>query len=148
MKSRYDSFSVFMAEVVKNSKNGINYKVATVVTHAILEVLNYTGKILDTLSWGDFLGLCGFLALGKIAFAAVIITIVCSPIGVALATICYEGASTALWCLYKNRELPFAIKEIGNKYKDKYKTAKSHYEIDNLLYQASNDLCKKLLEFR
>ena len=135
MADRYDNFSIFMAEVTEKSKNRI-------IING--DIWGYIIAILTQGGWVVFLALCALLGLGPIAFGAAVLGSSTTPFGVILALVCAGGSGVALWAMYKKRELPLAVKEIGNKYKSRHSSANSHYEIDRLLEQASDDLYRKV----
>ena len=139
MATRYDSFSVFMAEVTEKTKNRM-------ITNG--EILGYITAVLIQGGWVVFLSLCALLALGPFAFGVALVTAATTPFGLILGVVCAGGSGAALWAMYNNRDLPLGVKEIGNRYKNKYEAlfynANSHDEIDRLLDQASDELYRRL----
>ena len=136
MATRYDSFSVFMAEVTQKTKNRI-------ITNG--DIWGYIIAILTRGGWLTFLALCALLALGPLAFGAAVLGASSTPFGLILAVVCAGGSGAALWAMYRKRDLPLAVKEIGNRYKSRFEATSSHREIDRLLEQASDDLYRKLM---
>lgn len=137
MADRYDNFSIFMAEVTKKTKNRI-------ITNG--DIWGYIIAILTQGGWVVFLALCALLGLGPIAFGVAVLGSSSTPFGFILAVVCAGGSGVALWAMYRKRELPLAVKEIGNRYKSRFEATSSHSEIDRLLEQASDDLYRKLLQ--
>ena len=137
MATRYDSFSVFMAEVTQKTKNRI-------ITNG--DIWGYIIAILTQGGWVVFLALCALLGLGPLAFGAAVLGASSTPFGFILAVVCAGGSGVALWAMYKKRELPLAVKEVGNNYKSRYSATNSHREIDRLLEQASDDLYRKIIK--
>jgi uncharacterized membrane protein YccC len=91
--------------------------------------------------WWVFTALTVILSLSGLAFGASVSAFLLSPAGIMIAVIVGVSASAVLWKLYRNRELPIAIKEVGSKYKPLYeqiqnsekKTDVRHQKIDSLL---------------
>ena len=135
MATRYDSFSVFMAEVTENTKNRI-------LTHATIWGYIYT--VLVKGGWLVFLSMCALLGLGPLAFGVAVVTASTTPFGLILGLVCVGGSGAALWQMYRKRDLPLAVKEIGQTYKGRYENAGSKREIDQLFNQACDELFNKV----
>lgn len=131
MASRYDSFAVFMADVVKETKE-------RVCEDRFENAWNIILKILTDVGWGPFLVLCGILALGAIGFGLAIPAFLLSPAGLVVAAL---GGGAIMWTLWRNRTLPLAVKEVGNRHKSQWEAAEGdHYRIDMLKREAVDDL--------
>ncbi len=135
---RYTAFNLFMVDLVKAANetcdlNELFEIKSSEVLEIILEILRQ--------GWWVFVALAAILSLSGIAFATSLVTFLLSPPGIMIAVAIGVSASAALWELYRDRELPIAIKEVGSKYKPLYeqiqnsekKTDVRHQKIDSLL---------------
>lgn len=68
MANRYDSFAVFMAEVVSETKQRV------VDSNKFGNAWGAVSSILNSVGWAGFLVICGLLALGAIAFGVTLPT--------------------------------------------------------------------------
>ena len=136
--NRYTAFNLFMMDLVKaaNETCDLN-ELFEIKSPEVLEI------ILEIIlqGWWVFTALTVILSLSGLAFGASVSAFLLSPAGIMIAVIVGVSASAVLWKLYRNRELPIAIKEVGSKYKPLYeqiqnsekKTDVRHQKIDSLL---------------
>jgi hypothetical protein len=136
--NRYTSFNLFMVDLVKGANetcdlNELFEIKSSEVVDIILEILRQ--------GWWVFTALSVVLSLSGLAFGASVSAFLLSPAGIMIAVFLGVSASAVLWKLYRDRELPIAIKEVGSKYKLLYeeiqnsekKTDVHHQKIDSLL---------------
>ena len=94
--------------------------------------------------WPVFLAVVALFALGYIGFFAAITAFLLSPIGIVVALVLGAGAAKIIKIMYKERILPLAVRDVGEKYKSRWENADNNpYVIDNLLNDAANDLYQK-----
>ena len=144
MATRYDSFSMFMADVVDQTKQKYMRK----FVETSLPLGNFIWKICHALftvfggGWCLFLAVCALLVLGPIAFCSSVAVFLASPLGFIIIGL---GGATILWTLYKHKKLPLAIKKTGIRYKGRYEQASGDREhIDNLVNEAAENLLYEL----
>jgi hypothetical protein len=136
--NRYTSFNLFMIDLVKaaNETCDLN-ELFEIKSSEVLEIIIETIRT----GWWVFIALVALLYLSVIAFVASLAGFSLSPPGIIFAFVVGVSGSAALWKLYRDRELPIAIKEVGSKYKPLYeeiqnseeKTVVRHQKIDSLL---------------
>lgn len=138
MANRYDSFEVFMVEVINkaNSISNLN-QLFDVKYDTLVSKLNDIIKM----GWWVFLAICVLLPLGPITFFATLGTFLLTPPGVIIAGIFGIAAATVVREMYRNKELPLAIKRIGARYEPKWKEAQGDtYMINRIFEDAVRDL--------
>ena len=134
MTSKYDSFSVFMAEVTCEAKRRIT-TFGNVLRICIL---------LISAGWPVFIAVCALLVLGPIAFGVSIGPFLLTPPGIIIAGL---GGGAALWALYKNKKIPLAIKEVGNRYKPIYEQKRGNNSaVDQIFEDAVAALVRRILD--
>lgn len=137
MANRYDSFAVFMAEVVQETKQRV------VNPERFGSAWNATGNVLNSIGWAGFLVICGLLALGAIAFGVALPAFLLTPVGVLVVVL---GGGALMWTLWRNKRLPLAVKQVGEEFKPRYDAAEGRRAvIDGLKEEAVNALFRKLL---
>ena len=113
-----------------------NVKIDTIVTMKKL-ILN---------DWRIFIGVIVFLGTGSAALGISIAVFLTTPIGLIVAAILGGSAVLMLRQLYIDRALPQNVKEIGEKYKSKWKQNEGNRtKIDNMVYEAAEELYQKAL---
>ena len=106
-------------------------------------------RIVISKGWWVFVALVALLALGPFAFGAAVLGFGATGAGtvVLFALTCFGGVA-AIRLLYKNRILPIAVKETGEKYKSDFN---SHIGdvgyIDSLTNSASDYLLMRATRF-
>lgn len=136
--NKYTSFEIFMIEVVNtaNSISDLNY-LFDVRYNALINYLNQIIKM----GWWAFVALCVLLAMGPIAFGLSIGSFLLTPPGLIIGGILGIAAASIIRQIYKNKELPLAIKNVGSRYESKWKNANGNPTlIDGLLKDAVKDL--------
>lgn len=136
--NKYNSFEIFMIEVV-NTANSIS-DLNDLFDIKYKALIGYLEEIIK-LGWWAFVALCVLLAMGPIAFGIGIGSFLLTPPGLIIGGVLGIAATSIIRQIYKNKELPLAIKRIGSKYENKWKEANgSHNLIDQLLKDAVKDL--------
>ena len=136
MTTRYDSFAVFMADVVRETKSRMVSNPYQTAWSAVTQIMEKTG-------WLGFLAVCALLGLGYLAFAVAIIPFLATPVGIIIVTL---GGGALLWTLWRNKKLPLAVKKIGERYKSRYEAQNGdRSQIDVLLHEAASELYHELL---
>lgn len=136
---KYNSFEIFMIEVVKeaNSISDLNELFDVQYDALISTILN----IIKTCGWWVFIALCTLLALGPITFGITMGSFLLTPVGLIIGGVLGIAAATIIRQIYKNKELPLAIKKIGTKYESRWKDASGDVEkIDKIFKEAVYDL--------
>lgn len=150
--SKYNNFETFMTNVVEAA----NRKCIDIHGKELTEAYGVSTSIYSMLlviipkGWSLFLALIALLALGPLAFAVSLIGFTASPFGIIIVvTLAIFGGVKAIRILYQNRILPMAIKEIGECFKNKFKShIDEHNYIDRLIEEAANQLLHKALTLK
>jgi hypothetical protein len=149
MATRYYSFNKFMDDVIKKadelikSEFGYNTGLEDLFTISSKKIVSYIIDLIDK-GWWVFLGVAGLLLLGPIVFAASIAGFLATPVGLVVGALFGAAAIPVLRDLYKSKELPLAVKEVGKIYKPKWEAVEgNNAEIDKLLMRAAIDLVDK-----
>lgn len=145
--SKYNKFEDFMQAVINEADNKCQRRYSKSLTDAydvnvsIMRMIS----ILISNGWGIFLAVVALLVLGPFAFGFALTTFIVTPIGIiVVGALAVVGGVTALRTLYRNRILPIAIKETGQRYKELFNNHINEYSyIDSLLEQASDYLLSK-----
>ena len=130
---------MFMIEVVNkaNSISDLN-ELFDVKYEALVSTII---SIIKLGGWWVFIALCTLLALGPLAFGITMGGFLLTPVGLIIGGVLGIAAATIIRQLYRNKELPLAIKYVGAKYEDTWKAANGDVEkIDHLFKQAVSDL--------
>ena len=137
--NKYDSFEIFMVEVVNKANTISNLNDLFDVKYEAL--VSHIEKIIKVCGWWAFVALCALLALGPFAFGATLGGFLLTPVGIIVGGVLGIAAATIIRQLYRNRGLPLAIKRVGSKYENKWKEAHgSNTVIDSLFKDAVSDL--------
>jgi len=83
------------------------------------EVLAIVVKVIGK-GWWVFAAVVALLSLSSPVFFFAALSFLSNPAGIVVVALLGVGAAASLRVLYRNRELPLAIKDIGSKYKPKY----------------------------
>ena len=146
--SRYYSFNDFMNDVIEEadhiSKNKKGYGLEELYNVKIDTIVTMKKLILN--DWRIFIGVIVFLGTGSAALGISIAVFLTTPIGLIVAAILGGSAVLMLRQLYIDRALPQNVKEIGEKYKSKWKQNEGNRtKIDNMVYEAAEELYQKAL---
>ncbi|MBR1467915.1 MAG: hypothetical protein IJ606_04720 [Bacteroidaceae bacterium] len=137
--SKYDSFEIFMIDVVNKANSISNLNELFDVKYE--ELVSKLTTIIRNAGWLAFTGLCVLLTAGPIVFGIGVGTFLLTPVGIAIAAVLGITAATIIRQIYKNKELPLAIKRVGSKYEKRWKEANGNaYIIDGLFKNAVFDL--------
>ncbi|NJN13676.1 MAG: hypothetical protein HC815_39620 [Richelia sp. RM1_1_1] len=144
--SRYTSWDQFMVDVVDTADSTVNLKELYDLTNH--EIVMIIGKILAT-SWLIFNAVVLLLSLAFPSFLIALGSFSLTPPGIALVLIFGVSMVAAMKLMYENKQLPLAIKKVGDNNKDKYNSIREKYvydrftlveEIDNLLFDSIKEL--------
>jgi membrane protein implicated in regulation of membrane protease activity len=145
MATKYHSFNLFMDEVVKAANNQVNLEELFALNSG--DVIKIISTILVNSGWPGFIAVVFLLLLGPIAFLASSITFVSTPPGLVIFLIFGSATILTLKTLYQNRELPIAVKEVGEEFMPKWRIVEGNTEkVDDLLYDAVKSLINKAAE--
>lgn len=135
---KYDSFEIFMIDVIKQANSISNLNDLFDVKYD--KLISYL-EILIRHGWKLFIAVCALLVLGPIVFGFTLGSFLLTPIGLIIAGVLGVTAANIIRHMYRNKELPLAIKSVGYKYEIKWKAANHDKEkIDQLFKGAVNDL--------
>lgn len=145
--SKYNKFEDFMQAVINEADRKCKCRYSKSLTDAydvnalILKMIN----ILISNGWKIFLAVVALLLLGPFGFSIAMATFASTPVGmVAIGALAVVGGITAIRTLYRNRILPIAVKETGQKFRDRFYDHINEYSyIDSLLEQAAECLLSK-----
>lgn len=149
--SKYNNFEDFMQSVINEAdtkcrkQKGISLADAYEAPSTIQEMI----RIVIGKGWWVFVALVALLALGPFAFGAALLGFGATGAGtVVLLALASFGGVAAIRLLYKNRILPIAVNETGEKYKSDFN---SHIGdvvyIDSLTNSASDYLLMRATRF-
>lgn len=145
--SKYDKFEDFMQSVINEADSKCRsrfdqsladaYRVNMATVTAVL-------KIIDS-GWWVFAALVAILVLGPLGFGAALAAFVSTPAGmIVVGVLAVGGGVAAIRTIYKNRVLPIAVKETGEKYKSDFENHINQYSyIDSLIERAADTLISK-----
>lgn len=145
--SKYDKFEDFMQAVINEADNKCQRRYSKSLADAYdvnVSIMRMISILLSN-GWGIFLTVVALLILGPFAFGVTLTTFIVTPVGiVVVGALAVVGGITALRTLYRNRVLPIAIKETGQRYREQFNNHINEYSyIDTLLEQASDCLLSK-----
>nr|VFK25296.1 MAG: hypothetical protein BECKMB1821G_GA0114241_101231 [Candidatus Kentron sp. MB]VFK31475.1 MAG: hypothetical protein BECKMB1821I_GA0114274_10242 [Candidatus Kentron sp. MB]VFK75526.1 MAG: hypothetical protein BECKMB1821H_GA0114242_10251 [Candidatus Kentron sp. MB] len=144
--SRYTSWDQFMMDVVDTADSTVNLKELFDLTS--MEVVKIIVKILAA-GWLIFHAVVLLLSLAFPSFIVALGSFSATPVGVVMLIIFGISMIKIMRLLYKNRQLPVAIKKVGDNNKDKYHFIRENrvnsrallaQEIDSLMFKAVNEL--------
>ena len=141
MSDRYDSFEIFMVDVVNYAESIISLKKLFDLTSA--SIVEYCIKLISS-GWTVFLAVAALLLLGPIVFGITLVSFLLTPIGLIVAAALGVAAAAIIKEMYKNKVLPLAIKKVGEKYKTPWENVKhNHSSVDQLVHDAAYDLLRE-----
>jgi len=144
--SRYTSWDKFMVDVVDTADSTVDLKELFDLTS--MDVVKIILKILVA-GWLIFNAVVLLLSLAFPGFLVALGSFSVTPAGVVVLAIFGISMIATMRLLYKNRQLPIAIKKVGDNNKDKYHSVRENrannkallvQEIDALLFKAVNEL--------
>lgn len=142
--SRYYSFNDYMNDVLvecdklcrERHNCGIEdlYRVSSTTYKAIMQLI--------TKDWRIFIAVViGILAVGPVGFVAAITAFLSTPVGWAVAAVLGGGTIGIIKQMYHDRELPNAVKKVGETYKSRWENIEGNtYKIDSLVKEAAEEL--------
>lgn len=144
--SRYYSFNDFMSDVIKKAdeisrqKNNVGLEE---LFHVSLLTLTSTQSLISY-GWAIFIAVATLFLLGPIAFIAALASFLLTPIGLIVATVLGVAAYKTIKAMYRDRDLPLAVKSVGEEYKPRWEAADGNSSlIDQLLKDAVISLYEK-----
>ncbi len=141
MASRYYSFNVFMDNVIERANQRVNLEeLFDLDSNDVIKIIS----LLLSRGWWVFIAVSTLLILGPLAFAATIITFMTSPPGLIVAAIFGAGAIATIKKLYQSKELPIAVKKVGEEFKPRWEMVEGNEtKVDVLLEEAVTCLINK-----
>lgn len=141
MASRYYSFNIFMDDVIKRANQRVDLEeLFDLDSNDVIKIIS----LLLTREWWVYIAVATLLILGPFAFAAAIITFMTSPPGLIVAAIFGVGGVATIKQLYQNKELPIAVKEVGEEFKPRWERVEGNEsQVDLLLEEAVTSLINK-----
>jgi|694.fasta_scaffold68906_3 hypothetical protein len=142
MATKYYSFNIFMDEVVNTANSRVNLEELFALDSG--DVIKIISVILVKGGWPGFVAVVFLLLLGPIAFIATLGTFGFTPPGLVIFAIFGVATVATLKTLYQNRELPIAVKEVGEEFKPKWERVEGNTDkVNALLSEAVNSLINK-----
>ena len=152
---RYTEFKFFMVDVIDEADKKCQsryfksldnlYEVSEAISSGLQKILEFAG-------WPGFVAVVSLLTLGPFVFGGALASFAITPMGwVVIAALSTFGGVIFIRMLYKNRQLPIAIKATGSAFKEDYEKILSSGdhkkdEVDALLDKASDHLIKQALK--
>lgn len=142
MATRYYSFNIFMDDVIKRANQRVNLEELFAVKNG--DVIGIISTLISKGGWEVFIAVVAFLLLGPVGFALAMGGLLSNPLGWILTTILGVAAIVSIRVLYQNKELPIAVKEVGEEFKPRWsKVEGNQTQIDILVEEAANRLIDK-----
>ena len=142
MATKYYSFNIFMDEVVNTANSRVNLEELFALDSG--DIIKIISNILITGGWTGFVAVVFLLLLGSVAFIVALGTFGLTPPGLVIFTIFGVATIPTLKTLYQNRELPIAVKEVGEEFKPKWERVEGNTDkVNALLSEAVDSLIKK-----
>lgn len=146
---QYDNFEKFVTNVIEEAdkKSYIRYnKKLTEIYKVPNNVYDMTMSVILK-GWPFFLECTTLFELKSAAFATSLIGVTTIPVGVRLIKDLNDfGGIAAIKILYQNKTLFMSIKDMGEKYKNEFKSHINEYKyIDNITDEASDYLLEKVI---
>lgn len=117
MADRYDSFDMFMVDVVDTANSLVDLNdLFDVSSRRVLDTLMAIIKA----GWWLFVAFTALLFMSPIMFGISLGSFLLTPPGLIIGGILGVAAVAVLRDIYRNKELPLAIRAVGDKYKPKY----------------------------
>lgn len=140
--SIYHKFEDFMEEVVKTADEKVNLTDLFAIKN--LTIIEKIIFIIRKAGWNGFVAVVALLLLGPIFFGAAIGSFLATPPGLIFLAIFGGVAVPTLYELYRNKELPLAIKKVGEEFQPKWRRIEGERsEIDTLKREAVDALISK-----
>lgn len=131
-----------MDEVVNTANSRVNLEELFALDSG--DVVKIISTLLIKGDWHGFLAVVFLLLLGPIAFIAALAAFGSTPAGWVIFVIFGGATVVTIKTLYQNRELPIAVKEVGEEFMPKWKEVEGNTDkVDALLIEAVNSLINK-----
>jgi hypothetical protein len=142
MATRYYSFNIFMDDVIKHANDRVDLEeLFAVDSNGVVKIVSL---IISKGGWEAFVAVVLLLLMGPIGFSAAILGFASTPVGWILISILGATMLISIRKLYQYRELPIAVKEVGEEFKPKWKEVEGNqHQVDLLVEQASSSLINK-----
>lgn len=142
--SKYYSFNDFMDRVIERA-NQISLAQNSRSLEDLFDVNHLTyesTRKLVSYGWAVFVTVVVFLlSMGSVGIVLGIAAFLATPVGAVVAVVLGTGAVVTLRQMYKDRILPMAVRDIGEKYKPRWHSAEGNVNvIDALSEQAAEEL--------
>ena len=134
MATRDYNFNQFMNDVIKVANEQEDLENLFDVKNK--EVIGIITSLINS-GWWLFIAVVALLLLGPIGLGAAIIAFMSTPTGWAVAAIFGSAAAASIWTLYKDKDLPLAVKEVGEEFKPKWEKVEGNSsKVNSLLQEA------------
>lgn len=131
-----------MDDVIKRANQRVNLEELFAVKNG--DVIGIISTLISKGGWEVFIAVVAFLLLGPVGFALAMGGLLSNPLGWILTTILGVAAIVSIRVLYQNKELPIAVKEVGEEFKPRWsKVEGNQTQIDILVEEAANRLIDK-----
>lgn len=98
-------------------------------------------RLLISKDWFVFIAVVVLLAVGPIGLGVAIVSFLATPVGVMVAAALGVGSVATIKQMYKDRILPQTVREIGEKYKPRWKQGEGNRtKIDDMVNEAAEEL--------
>lgn len=149
--SKYYSFNDFMDGVIERA-NQISLAQKSRSLENLFDVNHLTyesTRKLVSYGWAVFVAVVVFLlGMGPVGIALGIAAFLATPVGIVVVMVLGTGAVVTLRQMYKDRVLPTAVRDIGEKYKPKWHNVEGNVNaIDALSEQAAKELYSRAMKF-
>ena len=142
--SKYYSFNDFMDGVIERAnqislaRNSRSLEDLFDVNHLTYE----STRKLVSYGWAVFVAVVVFLlSMGPVGIVLGITAFLATPVGAVVVVVLGGGAVVALRQMYRDRVLPMAVRDIGEKYKSRWHSEEGNVNaIDALSEQAAEEL--------
>jgi hypothetical protein len=142
MATKYYSFNIFMDEVVNTANSRVNLEELFALDSG--DVVKIISTLLVKGGWPAFVAVVFLLLLGPIAFITALATFGSTPVGWGIFVIFGGATVVTIKILYQDRELPIAVKEVGEEFMPKWKKVEGNTDkVDALLIEAVDSLINK-----
>uniref|UniRef100_UPI00405666DE hypothetical protein n=1 Tax=Agathobacter sp. TaxID=2021311 RepID=UPI00405666DE len=144
--SRYYSFNDYMNDVLEECDSickvrhncGLEdlYRVSRTTYRAVMQLIAKDWKVFIAVA-------VGLLILGPVGLTVAIGPFLSTPIGWAIVAVLGGGTVGVIKQMYHDRQLPNAVKTVGEKYKPRWEHIEGNaYQIDCLVKEAAEELYK------
>lgn len=145
--SRYNKFEDFMQTVINEADRKCRIRRGESLTDAFrvhIKTAQIIKAIIDS-GWWVFAALVGILSLGVFGFGAAVVAFCSTPAGIIVLAVLGGAGVLGIRELYKDRILPKAVKNTGDRYKNEFELHVNEVSyIDSLVDRASDNLLSRV----